>query len=93
MNLRRLIVSPIGKIIMSIILGIGLASLFRKVCNERNCIKFNGPVITNVEGKIFKHGAKCYKYNAVPEKCNDAKRILPVSEPVSKNPTDSLFHR
>jgi len=93
MNLRRLIASPVGKIIISIVLGIGLASLFRKVCNDRNCIIFNGPVITNVEGKTFKHGSKCYKYTGVPEKCNDAKRILSVAEPESKNPTDALLHK
>ena len=85
MNLRRLIASPVGKIIISIVLGIGLASLFRKVCNDRNCIIFNGPVITNVEGKTFKHGSKCYKYTAAPIVCDKYKKIIDVSSPPPKD--------
>ena len=40
MYLRRLIYSNIGKYIISILLGLGLSTLFRKVCNERNCMVF-----------------------------------------------------
>ena len=43
MNLRRLIYSDIGKYIISILLGLGLATLFRKVCKDRNCIVFKAP--------------------------------------------------
>ena len=32
-----------GKIIISIIWGLGLAALFRKVCKGRNCIVIKGP--------------------------------------------------
>ena len=34
MNFRRLIYTDIGRYIISILLGLGLATLFRKVCNE-----------------------------------------------------------
>ena len=44
MNLRRLIYSDIGRIIISILLGLGLATLFRKVCNDRNCLVFKAPI-------------------------------------------------
>ena len=85
MNLKRLITSPIGKIILSILLGIGLASLFRKVCNDKNCIVFNGPNISDIDGKIYKHGEKCYKYSTTTDKCDTTKRIINIGEPVSKN--------
>ena len=62
MNFRRLFHSDVGKNIISIILGLGLATLFRKVCNDKNCIQFNGPIIDDIEDKTFKHGDKCYKY-------------------------------
>ena len=45
MNLRRLLESELGKNIISILLGLGLATLFRKVCTDKNCIRFNGPII------------------------------------------------
>jgi len=84
MNLKRLITSPFGKIILSILLGIGLASLFRKVCNDKNCIVFNGPIISDIDGKTYKHGDKCYKYTTNPDKCDSTKKIVNIREPVSK---------
>jgi hypothetical protein len=80
MNIKRLITSPIGKIVLSIILGVGLASLFRKVCNDKNCITFNGAVIKDIDGKTYKHGEKCYKYSASPYKCDTMKRIIDIGE-------------
>jgi hypothetical protein len=76
MNLKRLITSTFGKIILSILLGLGLASLFRKVCNDKNCIVFNGPIISDIDGKTYKHGDKCYKYTPVATKCNANAKIV-----------------
>jgi hypothetical protein len=56
MNFKRLLYTPIGKILISIVLGIGLATLFRKVCNDKNCIVYNGPVIQDIDNKVYKHG-------------------------------------
>ena len=53
MNLERLINSQTGKIGVSIILGLGLATLFRKACDDETCLSFNGPVITDLEDKIY----------------------------------------
>jgi hypothetical protein len=78
MNFRRLLTSEIGKNIISIIFGLGLATLFRKVCNEKNCIRFNGPIITDIEDKTFKHGEKCFKYSAQSDKCDSTKRVIEV---------------
>ena len=36
MNFRRLLYSTPGKYIISILLGLGLATLFRRACKERN---------------------------------------------------------
>lgn len=83
MNVKRLINSAFGKIILSILLALGLASLFRKVCNDKNCIVFNGPVITEVDGKILKHGSKCYKYSMETDKCDSTKRVVDIAEPKS----------
>mgnify|MGYP004230039635 CR=1 FL=1 len=56
MNLERLVNSQTGKIVISVVLGLGLASLFHTVCNDDKCLSFNGPVISDVEDKIFKYG-------------------------------------
>lgn len=78
MNFRRLFHSDVGKNVISIILGLGLATLFRKVCNDKNCIQFNGPIIGDIEDKTFKHGDKCYKYTTESDKCDSTKRIVKV---------------
>ena len=68
-----------GKIFISILLGLGLATMFKTVCEEKNCIRFAGPVISEVDGKIYKHGEKCYKYDVQSSgKCDETKRILDI---------------
>ena len=58
---------------MSIILGFGLASLFRTVCKEKNCIIFTAPPTAEIDGKIYKYQDKCYKYTSVSTKCDPNK--------------------
>ena len=79
MQLHTLLNSPLGKVFISILLGLGLATIFRATCKEKNCIHFAGPVISEVDGKIYKHGDKCYKYEAESSgKCDEHKRVLDV---------------
>ena len=65
-----------GKYIMSILLGFGLASLFRVVCKEKNCIIFHAPPLDEIKDKIFKYDNKCYKYEPTPTKCEVNKKIV-----------------
>ncbi len=58
-----------GIIILSIIWGLGLATIFRKVCDGRNCIIIKGPRPDHVNGKIYSFNNKCYKYNAINTSC------------------------
>ena len=78
-NLKKIINSDTGRIMISALLGLGLASLFHKACKDRNCIIFNGPVLDEIDGKIYKYGEKCYKYSLKPDKCDKTKRIIEVS--------------
>jgi hypothetical protein len=91
MNLKRLVNTPIGRNIVSILLGIGLATLFRRACTDKNCIVFNGPIISEVEGKTFKHGDKCYKYSTVSEKCDPMKRVVDIREQTNDETEGKLF--
>ena len=89
MNFRRLFYTELGQIFISIILGLGLATLFRKVCTDKNCRQFNGPVISDITDKTFKHGDKCYKYTTQSDKCDSTKKIIPVIS--DKDAEDSRF--
>ena len=76
MYIKRLLHSQIGKGIVSILLGLGLATLFRKVCNERNCLVFKAPKPNKIKGNIFKFNDKCYKYQEEAETCKKHKKII-----------------
>ena len=76
MNLKRLIYSDVGKIVISIILGLGLATLFRKVCKERDCLVFHAPKLDKIKNQVFKFKDKCYKFEEEIEKCNENKKIV-----------------
>jgi hypothetical protein len=81
MNIRRLLDTSLGRNMISILLGIGLASLFNKVCKDKNCIVFNGPILSEFDGKIYKNGEKCYKYSLNPDKCDTNKRVIEIGDP------------
>jgi hypothetical protein len=85
-NIKRLVNTPLGRFFISVILGLGLATFFRKVCNDKNCIVFNGPIISEFDEKIYKYGEKCYKYSTVPDKCDEKKKIINVSASDKENP-------
>ena len=76
MNLKRLIYSDVGRIVISMILGLGLATLFRKVCKDRDCIVFKAPDVKKIEQQIFKFKDKCYKFTHNIEKCNPNKKMV-----------------
>jgi hypothetical protein len=61
---------------LSIILGLGIASLFRTVCKDKNCIIFKAPPLDDIKDKVYKYNDKCYKYNPVSVKCDASKKIV-----------------
>ena len=67
----KLLQNKSGHIIISIILGFGLACLFRKVCKDRECIIYTAPDFKKIKDKIFKFDEKCYKYTKETSTCND----------------------
>ncbi len=70
MHLGKFVHSKTGRIIMSILLGFGLASLFRTVCKDKDCLLFYAPPLEKIKDKIYKSGNKCVKYTPVPTKCD-----------------------
>ena len=70
MYLGRFVHTESGKIIMSILLGFGLASLFRTVCKNKDCMIFHAPPIEQLKDKIYKNDGKCVKYTPTSTKCS-----------------------
>ena len=75
-NFKRLLHSKLGKYIVSILLGLGLATLFRKACNKRNCLVFQAPTLNKIKNQAFKFDNKCYKFTPRTEACDKQKKIV-----------------
>lgn len=90
MNLSRLLNTPMGAVFISILLGLGLATLFRKVCKDKNCIVFNGPIISEFDQKTYQYGSKCYQYTTVQANCDKTKKIIDVTGPTPIDPVAQI---
>lgn len=75
-NFGKFLHTQNGKFIMSILLGFGLASLFRTICKEHNCLIFHAPPLDEFKDKIYKNNGKCVKYNQVATKCSADAKIV-----------------
>ena len=69
--LKDFINSTRGKYAFSVLLGLGLATLFRKACNSRDCLVFKAPTLSEIKTKIFKHNDECYKFEEQTVTCNE----------------------
>ena len=76
-NVMNLLYTDFGSIIISIVLGLGLASLFRKVCKHRNCMVFKAPSMKELNTNIYKYNDKCYTYKSEAIKCETYKTTIP----------------
>lgn len=76
MYIRRILYSEFGKHIISAILGLGIATLFRKVCKDRSCLVFHAPNIGKIRGQVFKFNNKCYKFKESAVTCDSTKKQI-----------------
>ena len=53
MELSKVFKTETGRIIMSVLLGLGLATLFRKSCQGKNCMIFKGGTIFIILSKYI----------------------------------------
>ena len=73
--INKLLDNSTGRIIFSVILGLGFASLFRRSC-KNNCVIIKGPNQKEISKNIYNFDKKCYKYSPVMVKCIKNKQIL-----------------
>ena len=69
--LKELINSTRGRYVFSLLLGLGLATLFRKACTSRNCLVFKAPSLEEIKKNIFGYNNKCYKFEEKNITCSD----------------------
>ena len=49
MGIKRLLYFPYSEIVLAVILGFGLATLFRKSCGNKSCIEYRGPDLEEIK--------------------------------------------
>jgi hypothetical protein len=75
MHLEKFVNSRTGRIISSILLGVGFATLFRSVCKGQNCRIYYAPHLEDVKDKSYKYNGKCFKYKINAVECDKKKQI------------------
>jgi hypothetical protein len=68
--ISKLINTRLGSIIFSVILGLGLAALFRQVCNGQDCLIINGPKFDDIKKYFYKIDDDCFKYTPYVTACD-----------------------
>lgn len=76
MHLIKFVKTHTGKYVMSIILGIGLATVFRSICKGKDCIVYKAPPLDEIQDKIYKFNGKCYNFERMSGDCNTKKQIV-----------------
>ena len=83
MEIKRLLKTDFGSKLLSIIMGLGLATLFRKVCKGRNCMIFKGPPMEEVQKTVYKKNDKCYQFNYENVDCDTKKSIINFTDDIA----------
>ncbi len=75
-------------VLISVLWGIGLATLFASVANKRNCVIVRGELPSEIEEKIFQYPDlenKCYQFKSYLQPCsNEIYPIVKIDEKKKK---------
>ena len=80
MNIQKFLNSDTGKYLMSILLGLGLATLFREVCKGEHCVRYIATPISEIQDKVFKYNEKCYQYTPEAGTCKKNIKTLEINK-------------
>jgi len=79
MLIKKIIHSDVGVMILSFLIGLGLATLFKKTCQGATCRSLEYRVPENIDGQIFYLGSpsnvgspekpECFRYNSYAVHC------------------------
>ena len=67
---------------ISLILGFGIAALFRPVCKGPDCVVVRGPPVQDIRNAVYQFGSKCIEFKTVPQEC-PKKGTVPVVDTIS----------
>lgn len=53
---------PLIPTIMSLLIGFGIAALFRPLCKGPECLILKGPPVNDIKGYAYQMGEKCIEF-------------------------------
>ena len=79
MYLDKFVHTSTGRIIMSVILGLGLATFFRAICKGKRCRVISSPPLEEIEDQTYRFNDKCYKLEKNAVKCGNTKNVVKIA--------------
>jgi hypothetical protein len=67
---------------LSIVLGFGIAAMFRPLCKGSECVIVRGPPVGDIRGSVYQYGKKCVEFDARPIECPKAGSTVPVVDTI-----------
>ena len=77
--IKNILYTNLGRLLLSVILGLGMATLFRQMCNNKECYNFIGPKQNEIRDKIFSFdskNSKCYTMKESVVNCGSKERSI-----------------
>ncbi len=69
--------------IMSLLIGFGIAAIFRPLCKGPECVIMRGPPVGDIRGSVYQFGSKCVEFDAKPVECPKQGSTVPVVETIT----------
>ena len=61
--------------LLSLVIGFGIACIFRPLCKGPECVILRGPPVNDIRGSVYQYGSKCVEFNAKPVPCPADKTV------------------
>ncbi len=55
--------------LLSLLLGFGIAAIFRPLCNGPDCVVIRGPPVNDIRGSVYQIGKQCVEFKPKPIAC------------------------
>ena len=68
LSIKKMLTKPSFAFLISVLLGLGLASIFRKACSDRSCLVIQTIPPKKLIGKKLRRDGNCYEW--VPQTVN-----------------------
>ena len=76
MTLKTVINSPRSRVVIALLLGFGLSTLFRKSCNDSECMEFKAPPMDKINGQMYEYNTKCYTFASKTVDCEKGRKTV-----------------